>query len=477
MPDEKPIAPSSCTRVEHDSLGEVRVPADQLWGAQTERSRTNFPIGTDRFRFTRPVIRALGIVKKAAAQANQELGQLPAAKAGLIVRAAEEVIDGRLDAEFPLVVFQTGSGTQTNMNANEVIANRAIQLGGGTLIGGRRAIHPNDDVNRSQSSNDTFPTAMHIAAVEEIALRLIPAVQALRGTLEAKADAYSHIVMIGRTHLQDATPLTLGQMISGWVAQLDQALGFVAAALPALRELAIGGTAVGTGLNAPPRFGEMVARYVSQATRQEFVSAPNKFAALSAHEAMVNASAALRTLAMALIKIANDVRWHASGPRAGLGELLIPENEPGSSIMPGKINPTQCEALTMVCVQVFGNDAAVAFGDSQGNFQLNVFKPVIAHNVIESIALLADACRSFDEHCARGIEPNEARISANLNHSLMLVTALSPHIGYEKTAEIALTAHREGRSLRDAALKLGHVTSEQFDEWVKPEEMTHPLAE
>jgi fumarate hydratase class II len=470
----------SATRIEEDALGEVHVPADRLWGAQTERSRANFPIGVDRFRFTRPVIRALGILKQAAARANQQLGQLAQDKAALIEAAAQEVIDGKLDAEFPLVVFQTGSGTQTNMNANEVIANRATLLAGGTLDprgGGKRLIHPNDDVNHSQSSNDTFPTAMHIAAVEEIADRLLPAVGALRDTLDAKARAYAGIVMLGRTHLQDATPLSLGQMISGWVAQLDQARGFVTAALPALLELAIGGTAVGTGLNAHPRFGAAVAAEVAGATGKPFVSAPNKFAALAGHEAMVNASAALRTLAGALMKLANDVRWYASGPRAGIGELRIPENEPGSSIMPGKINPTQCEALTMVCVQVFGNDAAVAFAGSQGSFQLNVYKPVMLHNLLESIALLADSCRSFDVHCARGIEPDTQRIAANLHNSLMLVTALNPHIGYEKAARISLTAHREGLTLREAALKLGYVTPAQFDAWVRPEEMTHPLAE
>jgi fumarate hydratase, class II len=473
----------SATRVEEDALGEVHVPADRLWGAQTERSRENFLIGVDRFRFTRPVIRALGVLKQAAARANRELGQLPADKAALIEAAAQEVIDGKLDGEFPLVVFQTGSGTQTNMNANEVIANRATVLAGGTLghvkaaPGGKQPIHPNDDVNHSQSSNDTFPTAMHIAAAEEIADRLLPAVRALRDTLHGKARAYADVVMIGRTHLQDATPLTLGQMISGWVAQLDQAAGFVAASLPALLELAIGGTAVGTGLNAHPRFGAVVAAEIARVTGKSFVSAPNKFAALAGHEAMVNASAALRTLGGVLMKLANDVRWYASGPRAGIGELRIPENEPGSSIMPGKINPTQCEALTMVCVQVFGNDAAVAFAGSQGNFQLNVYKPVMLHNLLESTALLADACRSFDAHCARGIEPDPQRIAANLNNSLMLVTALNPHIGYEKSARIALTAHREGLTLREAALKLGFVTPEQFDAWVRPEDMTHPLAE
>jgi fumarate hydratase class II len=461
-------------RIEEDSLGPVRVPSRQLWGAETERSRENFPIGRDRYIWGRPVIRALGVLKKCAALANLELGQLPKQKVELIVRAAQEVIDGKLDDEFPLVVWQTGSGTQTNMNANEVIANRAIQLAGGVL-GSKRPIHPNDDVNRSQSSNDAFPTVMHIAAVEGICGRLLPALRMLRETLDAKAKAFATIVMIGRTHLQDATPLTLGQMISGWVAQLDDAMATIERTLPGLCELAIGGTAVGTGLNAPPRFGETAAGKIAEATGHRFVSAPNKFAALSAHDAMVNASAALRTLAGALLKIANDVRWHASGPRAGLGELKIPENEPGSSIMPGKINPTQCEALTMVAVQVFGNDHAVAFAGSQGNFQLNVYKPVMLHNVVASIDLLADACRSFEERCARGIEPDEKRIAEHLKNSLMLATALSPHIGYEKAAKISLAAYREGTSLREAALKLGFATEAQFDEWVRPEEMTHPL--
>ncbi len=452
------------------------MPSRHLWGAQTQRSRENFAIGVDRFRWGRPVIRALGILKKCAALANLELGRLPREKVDLIVRAAQEVIDGKLDGEFPAVVFQTGSGTQTNMNANEVISNRAIQLAGGVL-GSKKPIHPNDDVNQSQSSNDAFPTVMHIAAVEEITRRLLPALGALRRTLDAKAKAYAEIVMVGRTHLQDATPLTVGQMISGWVAQLDDAAATIERALPGLRRLAIGGTAVGTGLNAPARFGEAAARRVAEETGHEFVSAPNKFAALSAHDAMVNASAALRTLAGALMKIANDVRWHASGPRAGLGELTIPENEPGSSIMPGKINPTQCEALTMVAAQVFGNDLTVAFAGSQGNFQLNVYKPVMLHNVIESVGLLADACVSFEERCARGIETNEERIAANLKNSLMLVTALNPHIGYEKAAKISQTAYREDISLREAALKLGFVTAAEFDEWVRPEEMTHPQPE
>jgi fumarate hydratase class II len=462
------------TRIETDSLGPVEVPADRLWGAQTQRSLIHFAIGGDRFRWRRPVIRALGILKKAAALANGELGQLPPEKVDLIVRAAEEVIAGKWDEEFPLVVFQTGSGTQTNMNANEVIANRAIQLAGG-VVGSKKPIHPNDDVNRSQSSNDAFPTVMHIVTAEQLEEVLIPAVTELRDVLDRKAQAYAGLVMLGRTHLQDATPVTLGQVISGWVAQLDDALDAIRRALPGVLELAIGGTAVGTGLNAHPRFGEVAARKIAEITGRPFVTARNKFAALSSHEAMVNVSAALRTLAAALMKIANDVRWYASGPRAGIGELLIPENEPGSSIMPGKINPTQAEALTMVCVQVYGNDLTVAFADSQGNFQLNVYKPVILHNVLESIELLADACRSFTTHCAAGIEPNEQRIREHLENSLMLVTALTPHIGYEKAAEIALTAHRKGTSLRQAALELGYVTEEQFDRWVRPEDMTRPL--
>ena len=461
-------------RTEEDALGDVQVPANHLWGAQTERSRENFPIGIPRFRWGRPVIRALGILKKCAALANGELAQLSKEKVDLIVRAAQEVIDGKWDGEFPLVVFQTGSGTQTNMNANEVIANRAIQLAGG-VVGSKMPIHPNDDVNHSQSSNDTFPTAMHIATVEELDNRLLPAVKALRDTLDAKAKAFDKIVMVGRTHLQDATPLTLGQAISGWVAQLDQAMDGIRAAMGGVYALAIGGTAVGTGLNAHPRFGETAAKQIAKETGKPFVSAPNKFAALSAHDAMVAVSGALRTLAGALMKIANDVRWHASGPRAGLGELRLPENEPGSSIMPGKINPTQCEALTMVVVQVFGNDHAVAFAGSQGNFQLNVYKPIILHNVLESIELLAEVCRSFDERCARGIEPDQKGIARHLENSLMLVTALNPHIGYEKAARISLMAYREDISLKAAALKLGYLTEAQFDEWVRPADMTRPL--
>jgi fumarate hydratase, class II len=460
-------------RTESDSLGPVAVPAERLWGAQTERARVNFPIGVARFRWGRPVIKALGIVKKCAALANGELGELPQAKVEPIVRAAEEVIAGAWDDEFPLVVFQTGSGTQSNMNANEVIANRAVQLAG-SVAGSKLPIHPNDDVNRSQSSNDTFPTVMHIATVEQLEVALIPAVESLCNTLSAKSSAYADVVMLGRTHLQDATPVTLGQVISGWVAQLDQAVAAARRSLPDLYQLAIGGTAVGAGLNAHPRFGEVAAARIAAETGKPFASAANKFAALSAHDAMVNASAALRTLAGALMKIANDVRWYASGPRGGIGELNIPENEPGSSIMPGKINPTQCEALTQVAVQVFGNDHAVAFAGSQGNFQLNVYKPVILHNVLESIEIMTDACRSFEQRCARGIEPNIARIEEHLNSSLMLATALTPHIGYEKAAQISLAAHREGTSLREAALTLGLVTAEQFDAWIRPEEMTRP---
>ena len=465
---------SSKFRIEEDALGEVEVPVDHLWGAQTERSRHNFPIGVERYRWGRPVIRALGILKKCAALANEELGQLPRDKVSWIVRAAQDVIDGKLDTEFPLVVFQTGSGTQTNMNANEVIANRAIQLAGG-VVGSKKPIHPNDDVNHSQSSNDAFPTVMHIATVEELENALLPAIGGLRKTLAAKSKAFAGVVMIGRTHLQDATPVTLGQVISGWVAQLDQALDTVRASLSGVYELAIGGTAVGTGLNAHARFGEVAARKIAEETGKPFVPAPNKFAALSSHDAMVNVSASLRTLAGALMKIANDVRWYACGPRAGIAELRIPENEPGSSIMPGKINPTQCEALTMVSVEVFGNDHATAFAGSQGNFQLNVYKPVILHNVLQSIQLLAEAAQSFNDHCAGGIEPNEKRIREHLDNSLMLVTALNPHIGYEKAAQISLKAYREGLSLREAALQLGFLTAKQFDEWVRPEDMTHPL--
>ena len=461
------------TRIETDSMGAVEVSADRYWGAQTQRSRTNFPIGVERFRFTRPILRALGVLKKGAALANGELGQLPQEKVDLIVRAADEVISGALDDHFPLVVFQTGSGTQTNMNANEVISNRAIELAGGEM-GSKKPLHPNDDVNRGQSSNDTFPTAMHIATVEQLEDVLIPAVSQLRNTLHAKSEQFKNVVKVGRTHLQDATPITLGQEIGGWAAQLDAALDGVRRTIPGLCELAIGGTAVGTGLNAHPKFGDLAAAKMAAETGRPFISAPNKFASLSAHDAMVTASASLRTLAGALMKIANDVRWLACGPRAGIGEILIPENEPGSSIMPGKVNPTQPEAITMVAVQVFGNDAAVAFAGSQGNFQLNVFKPVMVHNLLESIQLIADACGAFNDHCAVGIEPNLPTIEEHLGRSLMTVTALNPHIGYEKAAEIAKKAHKDGTNLREAALALGHVTAEQYEEWVRPAEMTGP---
>ena len=461
------------TRIETDSVGAIAVAADRYWGAQTERSRHHFPIGVARFRFPRAIIRALGILKKGAALANGALGELPKEKVALIVRAADEVIAGTLDEHFPLVVFQTGSGTHTNMNANEVIANRAIELAGG-VMGSKKPIHPNDDVNRGQSSNDTFPTAMHIAAVEQLEEVLMPAVTRLRNTLQAKAHQYREVVKVGRTHLQDAAPITLGQEMGGWVAQLDAALAGVRRTLPDLGALAIGGTAVGTGLNAHPRFGDLAAAQMAAETGRPFLAAPNKFAALAAHDALVTASASLRTVACALMKIANDVRWLACGPRAGIGEILIPENEPGSSMMPGKVNPTQAEALTMVCVQVFGNDAAVAFAGSQGHFQLNVFKPVMIHNVLESVQLIADACGAFNEHCAVGIAPNLPVIAQHLHESLMTVTALNPYIGYDRAAEIAKKAHTDGTTLRAAALALGHVTSEQFDQWVRPEKMTGP---
>lgn len=454
-------------------MGAVEVEASRYWGAQTERSIHNFPIGRDTFVWGRPIVRALGILKKAAAEANGELRELDPKLAALIVRAADEVIAGDLDDHFPLVVFQTGSGTQSNMNANEVIANRAIELAGG-VMGSKTPVHPNDHVNRGQSSNDTFPTAMHIATVLEIHERLLPDVGRLRGTLAAKSEEYADVVKVGRTHLQDATPITLGQEIGGWVAQLDYALDQVRAAAEGLLDLAVGGTAVGTGLNAHPGFGALAAERIAEQTGHPFRTAPNAFAALSAHDALVQTSAALRTLAGALMKIANDVRWLASGPRNGIGEITIPANEPGSSIMPGKVNPTQCEALTMVATRVFGNDATVAFAGSQGNFQLNVYKPVMVHAVLESIRLLADSCLAFDEHCARGIEPNLPRIEANLESNLMQVTALNRHIGYDAAATIAKHAHARGLSLRDAAIELGTVSAEDFDRWVVPLDMTHP---
>ena len=459
------------TRTETDSFGEIAVPADRYWGAQTQRSLHHFSIGEEHF--SRPLIRAFGVLKKAAAEVNAELGGLPAPVAKLIVAAADEVIDGKLDDHFPLFVWQTGSGTQTNMNANEVIANRAIELGGGT-IGSKKPVHPNDHVNRGQSSNDTFPTAMHIAAVEETVRLLLPAVRALRETLQAKSLAYADIVKIGRTHLQDATPLTLGQEISGWVAQLDIARAAVEGALPAVFELAIGGTAVGTGLNTHPEFGERAARRIAAITGLRFTSAANKFAALAGHEPLVILHGAVKTVAVAMTKIANDVRWLASGPRSGLCEITIPENEPGSSIMPGKVNPTQSEAVTMVGVQVMGNDVAVTMGAAAGNFELNVYKPVIIHNVLQSIRLLGDAATNFDKFCAQGIEPNTPRLQENLERSLMLVTALNPHIGYDNAAKIAKKAHKDGISLKDAAVALGLVTAADFDRWVDPKAMTKP---
>jgi fumarate hydratase class II len=459
------------TRIETDTMGAIEVPADRYWGAQTQRSLQHFRIGGDRF--PRELIRALGILKKACALVNRDLGLLPADKARAIVQAAEEVIEGKLDGHFPLVVWQTGSGTQTNMNANEVIANRAIELLGGQL-GSKTPVHPNDDVNKCQSSNDTFPTAMNIAAVEQLRGCLFPAVLRLRETLDKKARAFADIVKIGRTHLQDAVPLTLGQEISGWVSQLDHALQHLEAAMPHLHELAIGGTAVGTGLNAHPEFAERAAKKIAELTGHPFVSAENKFEALAAHDALVAAHGALKTLAAGLMKIANDVRWLASGPRSGLGEITIPENEPGSSIMPGKVNPTQSEALTMVCAQVLGNDVAVNVGGASGNFELNVFKPLIIHNVLHSVRLLADACESFEEHCARGIEPDRERIRQHLERSLMLVTALTPLLGYDRAAEIAKKAHREGLTLKEAAVKLGYLTAEEFDRHVRPERMVGP---
>jgi fumarate hydratase class II len=460
-------------RIESDSMGEIEVDSSRYWGAQTQRSIENFPIGRDRFIWGRAIIESLGLLKKAAAQANAELGELPQDVAALIVQAADEVIKGQLDDHFPLVVWQTGSGTQSNMNANEVISNRAIEIAGG-VMGSKKPVHPNDHVNRGQSSNDTFPTAMHIAVVLELHRQLYPKVKVLRDTLEAKSRAFADIVKVGRTHLQDATPITLGQEIGGWVAQMDDALGYVQQAEKGVLELAIGGTAVGTGLNAHPRFGDLAAQKIALGTGHAFFSAHNKFKALSAHDALVNVSATLRTLSGVLMKMANDVRWLASGPRNGIGEITIPENEPGSSIMPGKVNPTQSEALTMVAVQVFGNDAAVAFAGSQGNFQLNVFKPVMVHNVLESIRLIGDACVAFNDNCAVGIEPNRARIAENLGKNLMQVTALNRHIGYDKAAQIAKKAHKDGITLREAALALGFVTEEEFERWVVPMDMTHP---
>jgi fumarate hydratase class II len=454
--------------MEKDTFGEIFVAADRLWGAQTERSLHHFDISTEKM--PKELLQALALVKRSSAVVNAALGTLARATADAIIAAADEVLAGRHDAEFPLSVWQTGSGTQTNMNMNEVLANRASQILGGPL-GDARLVHPNDEVNRSQSSNDVFPTAMSVAAVEAVSNRLLPAVATLRDTLRGKAEAFADIVKIGRTHLQDATPLTLGQEISGWVAQLEHGSAHLRAALPHLCELALGGTAVGTGLNAPAGFGERVAAELAARTGLPFVSAPNKFEALAAHDAIVHAHGALKTLAASFMKIANDVRWLASGPRSGLGEIRIPENEPGSSIMPGKVNPTQCEALTMLAAQVLGNDVAVNIAGASGNFELNVFKPVLIHNFLQSVRLLADGARSFEEYCARGIEPDLARIEELVQRSLMLVTALNPHIGYDKAAKIAKQAHASGSTLRDAAVGSGWVTAEQFDAWVVPDQM------
>ncbi|MGB5193949.1 MAG: class II fumarate hydratase [Polyangiales bacterium] len=459
------------TRVETDSMGPVEVPADKYYGAQTMRSRMNFRIGTETMPIE--IVHAFGILKKAAAITNKELDNLEEGVCDLIVRAADELIEGKLDEHFPLVVWQTGSGTQSNMNVNEVIANRAIELGGGQ-IGSKSPVHPNDHVNRSQSSNDTFPTAMHIAAVIAIE-EMVPKVKGLRDTLDGKAKAFSHIVKIGRTHLQDATPLTLGQEISGWVSQIDHGLAAIEATMPQLRELALGGTAVGTGLNTHPQYADRVAAKISELSGKAFVSAPNKFAALAAHDAFVGTSGALKQLAVALMKIANDVRWLSSGPRSGIGEIRIPENEPGSSIMPGKVNPTQCEAMTMVCTQVMGNDATIGIAGSQGNFELNVYKPVMAYNLLQSVRLLGDVCQSFNDNCAVGIEPNLETIDDKLHRSLMLVTALNPICGYDNAAKIAKHAYKKGTTLREAALELGILTGEQFDDAIKPEEMVGPL--
>jgi fumarate hydratase class II len=457
-------------RLESDSMGEIPVPRDRYYGAQTARSLIHFDIGND----VKPpeLIRALGVLKKACALANRDLGKLPAEKCDLITAAADEVIAGKLDDHFPLRIWQTGSGTQSNMNANEVISNRAIEMAGGEM-GSKKPIHPNDHVNMSQSSNDTFPTAMGIAAAVEVVQSLLPAVRVLRDTLDAKAKEFADIVKIGRTHLQDATPLTLGQEFSGYVQLLDDDLRRVESTLPGLYALAVGGTAVGTGLNSHPEFGDRAAAHIAEITGLPFTSAPNKFAALSSHNEFVFASGALKSLACSLMKMANDVRWLASGPRCGLGELVIPENEPGSSIMPGKVNPTQCEAITMIAVEVMGNDNTIGIACSQGNFELNVFKPVIVFNFLNSVRLLADGCRSFDEHCARGIEPNRERIAHYVSDSLMLVTALNPHIGYDKAAQIAKKAHKDRSSLKEAAVALGHLTPEQFDAWVDPVAMTH----
>ncbi|EMS88950.1 class II fumarate hydratase [Leptospira noguchii] len=462
------------TRIETDSMGEIAVDDSKYWGAQTERSLHHFHIGNDRF--PREMIRALGILKKSAAIVNAELGLLSEDKKKLIVQAADEVISGKLDEHFPLSVWQTGSGTQTNMNSNEVISNRAIEIAGG-VKGSKKPIHPNDDVNKAQSSNDTFPTAMHIAAAEQLNQKLIPALTQLKETLKKKADEFHNIIKIGRTHLQDATPLTLGQEFSGYVQQLDYNITRVKTVLPSIYRLALGGTAVGTGLNTHPQFAVKAAAQIAKETGLPFVSAENKFEALAAHDSLVETSGVLKTIAASLMKIANDIRWLSSGPRCGIGEISIPENEPGSSIMPGKVNPTQSEQMTMVAAQVIANDVAVNIGGASGNFELNVFKPLIIHNVLNSIRLLSDSCVSFEEHCARGIVPNKEKLNEHLNNSLMLVTALNPHIGYDNAAKIAKNAHKKGTTLKESGIELGLLTSEQFDQWVLPEKMIHPSAD
>lgn len=461
-------------RIEKDTMGEVQVPADKYWGAQTERSRNNFKIGPEA-SMPKEIIYAFGYLKKAAAQANHELGVLSADKRDWIAKVCDEIIAGKLDEEFPLVIWQTGSGTQSNMNANEVIAYRAHVLSGGKLDDAKKILHPNDDVNKSQSSNDTFPTAMHIAAYKQVVEITLPGMQKLRDTLSAKAKEFMSIVKTGRTHFMDATPLTVGQEFSGYVQQIDNSIRAIKNALEAVRELALGGTAVGTGLNTPKGYDVLVAKKIAELTGYPFVTAPNKFEALAAHDAMVELSGALKRAAVAFMKIANDIRMLSSGPRSGIGEIIIPDNEPGSSIMPGKVNPTQPEALTMVCAQVIGNDVAVSVGGSMGHFELNVFKPVIAANVLQSARLIGDACVSFNEKCGVGIEPNLPIIKRHMENSLMLVTSLNTHIGYENAAKIAKKAHKENKTLREAAVELGLLTSEQFDEWVRPEKMVGSL--
>lgn len=458
-------------RTETDSMGEIKVRADRYWGAQTERSLFHFKIGGERM--PRELIRAMGILKKASAQVNMELGSLPKDRGDLIVKAADEVIEGKLDDHFPLVIWQTGSGTQTNMNTNEVISNRAIEMAGG-VMGSKKPVHPNDDVNKAQSSNDTFPTAMHIAAVEETHRRLIPMVTQLRNTFQKKSDEYKDVIKIGRTHLMDAVPLTLGQEFSGYTQMLTNGLERINDGMKRLYPLALGGTAVGTGLNTHPDFAVKVAKRIADLTGKPFITAPNKFEALATHDALVEYHGALKTLACSLMKIANDIRWMASGPRSGIGEIFIPENEPGSSIMPGKVNPTQSEAMTMVAAQVLGNDVAVNIGGASGNFELNVFKPVIIYNVLQSIRLMADSCEMFNEHCALGIEPIRENIKKHLDNSLMLVTALNPHIGYDNAAKVAKKAHKEHTTLKEAVVALGLLTAEEFDQKVRPEKMIGP---